>query len=67
MTFCSIGENYRVRHLLGEAAVRQHLNERGFSVGSPVSVISRFGGNLIVKVKEALHQHVWVASPPFFC
>ena len=53
LTFCSIGENYRVRHLLGEAAVRQHLNELGFSVGSPVSGISRFGGNLIVKVKES--------------
>ena len=53
LTFCTIGQNFIVKRLSGDSAVRQHLNELGFSVGSPVTVISSFGGNVIVKVKES--------------
>ncbi|MCI5601229.1 MAG: FeoA family protein [Hallerella porci] len=53
LTFCTIGQNFIVKRLSGDSAVRQHLNELGFSVGSPVTVISSLGGNVIVKVKES--------------
>ena len=53
LTFCTIGQNFIVKRLSGDSAVRQHLNELGFSVGSPVTVLSSFGGNVIVKVKES--------------
>ncbi|PWL01974.1 FeoA family protein [Hallerella porci] len=53
LTFCTIGQNFILKRLSGDSAVRQHLNELGFSVGSPVTVISSLGGNVIVKVKES--------------
>lgn len=53
LTFCTIGQNFIVKRLSGDSAVRQHLNELGFSVDSPVTVISSLGGNVIVKVKES--------------
>lgn len=53
LTFCTIGQNFIVKRLSGDSAVRQHLNELGFSVGSTVTVISSLGGNVIVKVKES--------------
>ena len=53
LTFCTIGQNFIVKRLSGDSAVRQHLNELGVSVGSPVTVISSLGGNVIVKVKES--------------
>ena len=53
LTFCTIGQNFIVKRLSGDSAARQHLNELGFSVGSPVTVISSLGGNVIVKVKES--------------
>ncbi|MBP5247568.1 MAG: ferrous iron transport protein A [Fibrobacter sp.] len=53
LTFCSIGEIFTVKRLCGDCAVKQHLNELGFSVGSPVTVVASLGGNVIVKVKES--------------
>lgn len=49
----SVGEVYSVKKIGGTAEVRQHLNELGFNVGSPVSIVSSIGGNVIVKVKES--------------
>ena len=42
-----------MKRLCGDSAVKQHLNELGFSVGSPVTVVASLGGNVIVKVKES--------------
>ncbi len=42
-----------IRRLSGTPETRQHLADLGFVPGSPVTVISRVGGNLIVKVKES--------------
>ncbi len=53
LTLCSIGELFTVKRLSGDSAVRQHLNELGFCVGSPVTVVASLGGNVIVKVKES--------------
>ena len=53
LTFCTIGESFTVKRLGGENVVKQHLNELGFSVGTPVTVVASLGGNVIVKVKES--------------
>ena len=53
VTFCTIGESFTVKRLGGENVVKQHLNELGFSVGTPVTVVASLGGNVIVKVKES--------------
>ena len=47
------GSEYIVRKIGGSAEARQHLADLGFNVGTPVTVISMIGGNVIVKVKES--------------
>lgn len=49
----SVGEVYSVKKIGGTDEVRQHLNELGFNVGAPVSIVSSIDGNVIVKVKES--------------
>lgn len=53
LTFCTIGEIFTVKRLGGDNVVKQHLNELGFCVGTPVTVVASLGGNVIVKVKES--------------
>ena len=53
LTFCTIGEIFTVKRLGGDNVVKQHLNELGFSVGTPVTVVASLGGNVIVRVKES--------------
>ena len=48
----SVSENI-VRKVGGTAEVKQHLADLGFNVGTPVTVVSEIGGNVIVKVKES--------------
>ena len=47
------GSENIVRKIGGSAEVKQHLADLGFNVGTPVTVISTMGGNVIVKVKES--------------
>lgn len=37
----------------GTPRIRKHLSDLGFSAGGSVTLISQFGGNLIVKVKDS--------------
>ncbi len=53
LLFAAPGQEVKVVKVGGEAAVRQHLNEIGFTVGTPVTVVSKIPTGLIVKVKEA--------------
>lgn len=53
LTIVSQGSLVTVRKIGGNPAVRQHLNELGFNVGTEVTVVSSLCGNLIVKVKES--------------
>jgi len=50
---CSIGDECTVKKVGGTPEVRQHLNEIGFNVGTPVSVVSTIAGNIIVRVKNS--------------
>ena len=42
-----------IRKICGSPAIRQHLENLGFTVGETVTLISNLGENVIVKVKES--------------
>ena len=48
-----VGQEHVVRKIGGATEVKQHLADLGFNVGTPVTLVSAIGGNVIVKVKEA--------------
>lgn len=52
LSFCSVGQKVNVKKINGTDAIRQHLNELGFNVGSEISVLQSLKGNLIVNVKN---------------
>ena len=52
LIFADSGAENIVRKLGGSAEVKQHLADLGFTVGTPVTVVSAMGGNVIVKVRE---------------
>lgn len=47
------GEENIIRKIGGSPEVKKHLEDLGFVAGSPVTIVSAMGGNVIVKVKEA--------------
>lgn len=51
LAFAKEGDTVTIRRIAGRDDVRQHLAELGFVVDSPVLIVSRMGGNLIVQVK----------------
>ena len=46
------GSEAVIRKIGGKPEVRKHLENLGFIVGDPVTVITEQNGNIIVKVKE---------------
>lgn len=44
---------YHVKQLRGYGEVQHHLENLGFVPGECITIISRIGGNLIVKVKDS--------------
>lgn len=53
LSMCSIGTECIVKKVGGSGAVKQHLNEIGFNVGTSVTVVSSISGNIIVQVKDS--------------
>jgi len=53
LTMAKAGEGYSIKKVGGKAEVRQHLENLGFVAGTPVTVITEIGGNVIVNVKES--------------
>ncbi len=53
LLFAVTGEELIIRKIGGNAALKQHLADLGFVPGSPITVVSASGGNLIVTVKGA--------------
>ena len=53
LVFADAGAESIVRKVGGSAEVLQHLADLGFNVGTPVTVVSTIGGNVIVRVKES--------------
>lgn len=52
LTLVDIGEDNIIKKIGGRSEVKKHLENLGFIPGSNVKVVSRFGGNIIVNVKE---------------
>ena len=48
-----MGEEQMIHRVGGSPEVKKHLEDLGFVAGSPVTIVSVMGGNVIVKVKEA--------------
>lgn len=53
LTIARPGQRVTIRKITGRDEVRQHLAELGFVVDQDVTVVSQFGGNLIVQVKAS--------------
>ena len=51
LTMVRPGESGLIKKVGGKLETRQFLENLGFLPGSPVSVITRIGGNVIVEVK----------------
>ena len=53
LTMAKVGESNSIKKLGGKAEIRQHLENMGFVVGTPIIVISEISGNVIVNIKES--------------
>lgn len=53
LTMAKAGEENVIQRVGGKAETRRFLESLGFVAGSPVTVVSEIGGNMIVNVKDA--------------
>ena len=53
LTLAEIGKENIVKRITGKQQVKSHLEDLGFIVGSPITVINTIGGNVIVNIKES--------------
>ena len=52
LTMLQTGESSLITHIGGKPETKLFLENLGFVVGSPVTVVSDIGGNLIVSVRD---------------
>ena len=52
LTMLRKGDSSLITHIGGRPETRQFLENLGFVVGSPVTVVNDVGGNLIVSVRD---------------
>ncbi|MEG1801723.1 MAG: FeoA domain-containing protein, partial [Oscillospiraceae bacterium] len=52
LMMADIGQENTIKKIGGKDETRRHLAELGFVVGGSVTVVSSFGGNLILAVKD---------------
>lgn len=53
LTLANSNEELMIRKVGGNSETKQFLENLGFVVGGPVTVVSEIDGNVIVKVKES--------------
>lgn len=53
VVLASVGEENIIKKVGGNPEVKKHLENLGFTPGGSITLISVFGGNVIVKVKES--------------
>lgn len=53
LTMVKTGERNSIKKVGGKGETKQHLENLGFVVGTPVTVITQIGGNVIVNIKES--------------
>ena len=52
LTMLRKGDSSLITHIGGRPETKQFLENLGFVVGSPVTVVNDIGGNLIVSVRD---------------
>jgi len=53
LTMAKSGERNSIKKVGGKSGTKLHLENLGFVVGTPVTVITAIGGNVIVNIKES--------------
>lgn len=53
LTVAALEEENIIRRVGGNPEIKKHLENLGFVVGTPVRIVNRLGGNLIVNVKNS--------------
>ena len=53
LVLADTGEEAVIKKVGGSPEMKKHLEDMGFTVGSPVTVMNTIGGNLIVKIRES--------------
>lgn len=53
LTLAEVGEENIIKKIGGKQEVKAHLENLGFVVGGPVTIINIIGGNVIVNVRES--------------
>ena len=53
LTLARAGETVTIRKITGRDEVRRHLAELGSVPDSPIKVVSRVAGSLIVQIKDS--------------
>lgn len=52
LSMIDIGETKLIRRITGQDETKRFLENLGFVEGSPVTIVSRLSGNMIVNVRE---------------
>lgn len=52
LTMANIGENVAIKKINGRDDTKRFLESLGFVVGSEVMIVSKFGQNFIINVKD---------------
>ena len=52
LTFADVGEQNVIKRITGKPETKKHLEDMGFVVGSVITLVSKFGENVIVNVKD---------------
>ena len=53
LTLAEAGEENIIKRIGGKQEVKIHMENLGFVVGGPVTVINTIGGNVIVNIKDS--------------
>ncbi|MBR4555686.1 MAG: ferrous iron transport protein A [Ruminococcus sp.] len=53
LTMADMNKEFTIRRIGGKPEVKKHLEDLGFHIGGTVSVVSKLGENVIVRVKES--------------
>ena len=53
LVLADTGEEAVIKKVGGSPEMKKHLEDMGFTAGSPVTVMNTIGGNLIVKIRES--------------
>ncbi|MDO5015070.1 MAG: FeoA family protein [Clostridia bacterium] len=53
LSLADIGTDYIVKKIGGNDKVKKRLTDLGFTVGGHVTVVSAFGENIIVNIRES--------------